>query len=63
MIARIHIFELHSADFPPPCRLKMMNSKLFRRNALKKSTPIGIYGLVLKRYWKTLIGTAGTWFL
>ncbi|ORX33756.1 major facilitator superfamily domain-containing protein [Kockovaella imperatae] len=44
-------------------RLKMMNSKLYRRNALKKSTPVAIYGLVLKRYWKTLIGTAGTWFL
>ena len=41
----------------------MMNSKLYRRNALKKSTPLGIYGLILRRYWKTLIGTAGTWFL
>ena len=41
----------------------MMNSKLYRRNALRKSTPIGVYVLMFKRYWKTLIGTAGTWFL
>ncbi|WVQ81412.1 hypothetical protein IAT38_003536 [Cryptococcus sp. DSM 104549] len=41
-------------------RLKMMNSKLYRRNALRKKTP---YLLVFKRYWRTLIGTAGTWFL
>ena len=41
-------------------RLKMMNSKLYRRNAIRKSPP---YHLIIKRYWKTLIGTAGTWFL
>ncbi|WWC68471.1 uncharacterized protein I206_102399 [Kwoniella pini CBS 10737] len=41
-------------------RLKMMNSKLYRRNAIRHSPP---YGLILKRYWKTLLGTAGTWFL
>ncbi|WVQ86047.1 hypothetical protein IAT38_008215 [Cryptococcus sp. DSM 104549] len=41
-------------------RLKMMNSKLYRRNALRQKTP---YVLILKKYWKTLLGTAGTWFL
>jgi hypothetical protein len=41
-------------------RLKMMNPKLYRRNAIRRNPP---YGLILKRYWKTLIGTAGTWFL
>lgn len=41
-------------------RLKMMNSKLYRRGAIKKSVP---YGLVLRYYWKTLIGTCGAWFL
>ncbi|KAK8865745.1 hypothetical protein IAR55_000892 [Kwoniella newhampshirensis] len=41
-------------------RLKMMNSKLYRRNAIRRSPP---YGLIVKRYWKTLLGTAGTWFL
>jgi hypothetical protein len=25
--------------------------------------PPGVYLLILKRYWTTLIGTAGTWFL
>lgn len=44
-------------------RLRMMNSKLYRRNSLKRSMPIGVYGLIVKKYWKTLIGTAGTWFL
>lgn len=39
-------------------RLKMMNSKLYRRNAIRSTPP---YGLILKRYWRTLIGTAGTW--
>ncbi|WWC60478.1 uncharacterized protein I303_103051 [Kwoniella dejecticola CBS 10117] len=41
-------------------RLKMMNSKLYRRNAIRHSPP---YGLILRRYWRTLLGTAGTWFL
>lgn len=41
-------------------RLKMVNSKLYRRGAIKKSVP---YGLVLRYYWKTLIGTCGAWFL
>jgi MFS family permease len=41
-------------------RLKMLNSKLYRRGAIKRRVP---YGLVLKYYWKDLIGTAGAWFL
>ena len=41
-------------------RIKMLNSKLYRRGAIKKSVP---YGLVLRYYWKDLIGTAGAWFL
>lgn len=41
-------------------RLKMLNSKLYRRGAIKKQVP---YKLVLRYYWKTLIGTCGAWFL
>lgn len=41
-------------------RLKMLNSKLYRRSAIKKRVP---YLLVLRYYWKTLIGTCGAWFL
>ncbi|KAL1895457.1 Plasma membrane permease, mediates uptake of glycerophosphoinositol and glycerophosphocholine [Sporothrix stenoceras] len=41
-------------------RLKMLNSKLYRRGAIKKRVP---YKLVLRYYWKTLIGTCGAWFL
>ncbi|KAF3020678.1 Plasma membrane permease, mediates uptake of glycerophosphoinositol and glycerophosphocholine [Neopestalotiopsis sp. 37M] len=41
-------------------RIKMLNSKLYRRGAIKKRVP---YLLVLKYYWKDLIGTAGAWFL
>lgn len=41
-------------------RIKMINSKLYRRGAIKKSVP---YRLVFRYYWKTLLGTAGAWFL
>ncbi|KAI0121370.1 general substrate transporter [Xylariales sp. AK1849] len=41
-------------------RLKMLNSKLYRRGAIKRRVP---YLLVLKYYWKDLIGTCGAWFL
>lgn len=41
-------------------RIKMINSKLYREGAIKKHVP---YGLVLRYYWKRLIGTAGAWFL
>ena len=38
----------------------MTNPKLYRRNAIRRSPP---YLLIIRRYWKTLLGTAGTWFL
>lgn len=41
-------------------RIKMLNSKLYRRGAIKKRVP---YKLVLSYYWKSLIGTCGAWFL
>jgi MFS family permease len=41
-------------------RFKMLNSTLYRRGAIKKKVP---YGLVFRYYWKSLIGTCGTWFL
>ncbi|KAL9068108.1 MAG: hypothetical protein Q9161_006461 [Pseudevernia consocians] len=41
-------------------RIKMLNSKLYRRGAIKRSVP---YPLVLRYYWKSLIGTCGAWFL
>ncbi|OBT89443.1 hypothetical protein VE02_02025 [Pseudogymnoascus sp. 03VT05] len=41
-------------------RLKMLNSKLYRRGAIKKRVP---YSLVGRYYWKSLIGTCGAWFL
>lgn len=41
-------------------RLKMLNSKLYRRGAIKRRVP---YGLVVRYYWKSLIGTAGAWFI
>jgi uncharacterized membrane protein YciS (DUF1049 family) len=41
-------------------RIRMLNSTLYRRGAIKRRVP---YGLVLRYYWKDLIGTAGAWFL
>lgn len=41
-------------------RIKMLNSKLYRRGAIKRRVP---YWLVAKYYWKSLIGTCGAWFL
>ena len=41
-------------------RLKMLNSKLYRRGAIKRRVP---YHLVLRYYWKRLVGTCGAWFL
>lgn len=38
----------------------MMNPKLYRRNAIRGNPP---YHLIFKRYWRTLLGTAGTWFV
>ncbi|EJD41535.1 MFS Git1p-related glycerophosphoinositol permease [Auricularia subglabra TFB-10046 SS5] len=41
-------------------RMRMMNSKLYRKGAIKRRVP---YKLVFRRYWKRLIGTCGAWFL
>ncbi|WPG99555.1 Hypothetical protein R9X50_00237200 [Acrodontium crateriforme] len=41
-------------------RIKMLNSKLYRRGAIKARVP---YKLVAKYYWKDMIGTCGAWFL
>lgn len=41
-------------------RVKMLNSKLYRRGAIRKQVP---YLLVIRYYWKSLIGTCGAWFL
>jgi len=41
-------------------RLKMLSSKLYRKGAIKKRVP---YQLVFKRYWRSLIGTSGVWFI
>ncbi|KAJ5130366.1 uncharacterized protein N7515_006405 [Penicillium bovifimosum] len=41
-------------------RIRMLNSVLYRRGAIKKHVP---YILVLRYYWKALIGTCGAWFL
>ena len=41
-------------------RMKMLNSKLYRRGAIKRRVP---YKLVFRYYWKALIGTCGAWFL
>ena len=38
----------------------MLNSKLYRRGAIKRRVP---YRLVFRYYWKSLIGTCGAWFL
>ncbi|KAI0721315.1 MFS Git1p-like glycerophosphoinositol permease [Cerioporus squamosus] len=41
-------------------RMRMLTTTLFRKGAIKRRVP---YGLVLRRYWRTLIGTCGAWFL
>ena len=41
-------------------RVKMINSKLYRRGAIRRHVP---YLLVARYYWKSLIGTCGVWFL
>ncbi len=41
-------------------RVRMINSQLYRRGAIRKQVP---YALILRYYWRSLIGTCGTWFL
>jgi hypothetical protein len=38
----------------------MLNSVLYRKGAIKKKVP---YLVILRYYWKTLLGTCGAWFL
>ncbi|KAG0050300.1 Plasma membrane permease, mediates uptake of glycerophosphoinositol and glycerophosphocholine [Gryganskiella cystojenkinii] len=40
-------------------RFKMDNSEIYQKNAMKKNVP---YLLIIKRYWKYLLGTGGSWF-
>ncbi|KAF9201582.1 Plasma membrane permease, mediates uptake of glycerophosphoinositol and glycerophosphocholine [Haplosporangium sp. Z 27] len=40
-------------------RFKMSNSERYQKNSMRKNVP---YLLIIRRYWKYLIGTAGTWF-
>jgi len=41
-------------------RMRMLSPKLYRDGAIKRGVP---YGLVVKRYWRAMIGTCGAWFL
>ncbi|PPQ85889.1 hypothetical protein CVT25_015831 [Psilocybe cyanescens] len=41
-------------------RIRMLSSTLFQKGAIKRRVP---YWLVFRRYWKSLIGTCGAWFL
>lgn len=41
-------------------RMRMLSPKLYRDSAIKRRVP---YWLILKRYWRPLIGTCGAWFL
>lgn len=41
-------------------RLRMLSSKLYKKGAIKRRVP---YWLTIRRYWKSLIGTCGAWFL
>ncbi|KAF8884334.1 MFS Git1p-like glycerophosphoinositol permease [Infundibulicybe gibba] len=41
-------------------RIRMLTTMLYRKGAIKRRVP---YGLVFARYWKSLIGTCGAWFL
>ncbi|CAK5277228.1 unnamed protein product [Mycena citricolor] len=41
-------------------RLKMLNSELYRKGAIQQNVP---HLLTIRYYWRSLIGTAGAWFL
>ncbi|KAG0050017.1 Plasma membrane permease, mediates uptake of glycerophosphoinositol and glycerophosphocholine [Linnemannia elongata] len=38
---------------------EMSNSEIYKKNAIKKKVP---YLLIVRRYWKYLVGTGGSWF-
>ena len=41
-------------------RLRLINSTQYQKHAMKKRIP---YMLVLKRYWKPILGTSLSWFM
>ncbi|CCL98978.1 uncharacterized protein FIBRA_00986 [Fibroporia radiculosa] len=41
-------------------RMRMLSPRLYREHAIRHHVP---YWLAVKRYWRALIGTCGTWFL
>lgn len=41
-------------------RLRLINSTQYRKHAMKKKIP---YWLVIKRYWKPMLGTSLAWFM
>jgi Sugar phosphate permease len=43
-----------------PFRLRLTDSKQYEKHALRKNIP---YWLVLKFYWKALLGCCGAWFM
>jgi hypothetical protein len=38
----------------------MIESSQYRKHAIKKRMP---YGLIIKRYWKPMLGTSLAWFM
>lgn len=41
-------------------RLRLINSTQYRKHAMKSDIP---YWLVIKRYWKPMLGTSLAWFM
>ncbi|KAK9365188.1 major facilitator superfamily domain-containing protein [Lipomyces kononenkoae] len=41
-------------------RLKLVTSKLYKNEAIKRRVP---YVLVIRYYWRRILGTAGSWFV
>jgi hypothetical protein len=41
-------------------RLRLINSTQYRKHAIKTQIP---YWLVIKRYWKPMLGTSLSWFM
>lgn len=41
-------------------RIRMIDSTQYRKHAMKQKIP---YWLVVKRYWRPMVGCAGCWFL
>jgi hypothetical protein len=41
-------------------RLRMMTTLLYKKGSIKRRVP---YGLIVSRYWKSMIGTCGAWYV